>query len=175
MRQLLAFLLGQEWETVVISGFAEYQNRISSQVSKLLKSTGNWRLNCPMFHLIRFTFAQWTSRFLFSSVLKTWKCFYDFIMSVFMSLCWKSWRNHVCLSLRFSWRSSRMEVSAWTSVLCSSCQKTGRNCTASSHSTSTINVGLYWGSMPVPFGLIAFKFCSDEPLIFSFSLVITLA
>ena len=48
--------------------------------------------------------------------------------------------DSVCVHFRSFRRSVRKKASSWVSLLCSSCQKTGRSCTASSHSTSTINV-----------------------------------
>lgn len=55
-----------------------------------------------------------------------------------------SWQCYVYVHFRSFRRSVGEEASSWVSVLCSSCQKTGRNCTASSHSTSTINVFNRW-------------------------------
>lgn len=55
-----------------------------------------------------------------------------------------SWQCCVYFHFRSFRRSVREEASSWVSVLCSNCQKTGRNCTASSHSTSTINVFNRW-------------------------------
>ncbi|XP_019743480.1 glycerol-3-phosphate acyltransferase 2, mitochondrial isoform X1 [Hippocampus comes] len=43
-------------------------------------------------------------------------------------------------ALRSSWRSGGKEKSSWGSRLCSSRQKTGRNCSASSLASSTINM-----------------------------------
>lgn len=61
--------------------------------------------------------------------------------------CWveSPWRCCVYFHLRWFRRSSAKEAaSSWVSLLCSSCQKTGRDWVASSHSTFTVNVFHLW-------------------------------
>lgn len=136
-------------------------------VCTTVKQTEGCHRSAPSCHLIS---AAWTKHLIFMLnltfflIISVYFCLFFYLGYDFSVLnqvkrrntrrsqspnrgCWveSAWRCCVYFHLRWFRRSSAKEAaSSWVSLLCSSCQKTGRDWVASFHSTFTVNVFHLW-------------------------------